>query len=326
MKFEFEITLSGETMGTNYHIKYNDTKQKLEHTRQPHLVKQSIELALEEINRQMSTWRENSEISAFNRMDAGKAMPISPEFARVIEQAQTIHTQTQGGLDISVGALVNLWGFGATGTRTMKPNQTQIAKTLRLCGMNGFQLDWTSPSPTLTKNTAGLYLDVSSIGKGLGVDIVSDILATRWGISDYLVEIGGEIRASGCNLGGKPWQIEIESPLPEQSNGSNIIIQLEKGALATSGDYKNYRDGFSHLIHPKTGSALKTDLASVSVIADTSMRADGLATGLLVLGAEQSWRLAQENGWAVLLMIRTSNNQMTTKITDEFLAFQAAKN
>lgn len=314
-----EVAFGGKTMGTTYNVKYlADSKQNLPPQNE---VQQALDRTLLEVNRQMSTYQKDSEISRFNQMQqVESAVSISPEFGKVVQEAIRLNQMTDGALDITVGPLVNLWGFGPENRPEKIPIEQEIDARRAWVGIDKLVLGKQGDQYQLTKKVPNLYIDLSSIAKGFGVDQLADYLESL-GIADYMVEIGGEIRAKGVNKDGKAWQIAIEKPEFDGSRAVQQIIGLQNLAMATSGDYRNYfeQDGvrFSHEIDPKTGKPIQHNLVSITVLNRSCMTADGLATGLFVLGEEQSLAIAEKNNLAIYLIIKT-NNGFETKMSSAF--------
>ena len=308
------VTLRGETMGTTYTVKY--VSDGLKQTPAPQEVQKQLDGLLEEVNRQMSTYREDSEISRFNRMrDTGRPMPVSADFGFVTAEAVRLNGLTGGALDVTVGPLVNLWGFGPDKSVTREPSPEQIAAASRVTGIDKIAVGGTSDAPTLAKAQPEVYLDLSSIAKGYGVDKLALHLESL-GIGNYLVEIGGELRGKGKNAQGESWRIGIEQPQIVQGGGTQIIVPLDNRAIATSGDYRNFHTDahgrrLSHIIDPQRHEPISHNLASVSVIADTAATADGLSTALFVLGEERGFALAEKQGLAVFFIVREGGGYRT---------------
>ena len=237
------------------------------------------------------------------------------------QAALRINRITQGGLDVTLGALVNAWGFGPE-PRGALPDAEETARRAASVGMDKFELQQQGDATLLRKKHPDLYLDLSSIAKGFGVDAVAQVLEDA-GIPDYLVEIGGEIRSAGKSPAGEPWRIAIEHPEPPHH--PHLIIALPHHGLATSGGYRNFRqdengDTHTHLINPRTLQPVHNSIASLSVIARTSMEADGLATGLTTLGAADALALARQEHLAVCIIERRDGT-LHTAYTDEFATF-----
>ena len=308
------VTLSGETMGTTYTVKYLSDGRHAAPT--PDTLQQQIDAALEEVNRQMSTYRSDSEISRFNAMrETGKAMAVSHDFAAVTAEAVRLNAVTEGALDPTVGPLVNLWGFGPDKTVVREPSPAQIEAAAKVTGIDKIILRNDTTPPTLAKTRPEVYLDLSAIAKGFGVDKVAQVLE-KAGIGNYLVEIGGELHGKGHNAQGEAWRVGIEQPNIVQGGGTQIVVPLDNLSLATSGDYRIFhtdKNGkrLSHIIHPKTQRPISHNLASISVLADNATTADGLSTGLFVLGEQEAMRLAERENLPVFAIIRTPDGYRT---------------
>lgn len=282
---------TGLTMGTSWSVLVNAEALPLP-TQQ---LQAQIDAILNRTNREMSTYLPDSELSMINAAGSDRRLPVNPSLMEVLQAARGISRLTQGAFDVTVGPLVNLWGFGPEQVFAV-PEEEQIDAVLRLVDYENLDLD--PAAPTLKKAYDGVYIDLSAIAKGHGVDRIADHLDSLQ-LEDYLVEIGGEIRARGVNHKKIPWQIGIEQPVAE-TRGVGQIIRLENLAMATSGDYRNFfeQDGirYSHTIDPRTGRPVSHRLASVTVLHPSAMLADAWATGLLVLGPEQGYVTALENG------------------------------
>jgi len=305
-----EILLQGRTMGTSYNIKVVATKTQVETLN----LRQNIDAVLEQLNQEMSTYISDSELSRFNQSRSIGAIEISPGLTRVIRESLRIGQLTEGALDVTLGPLVNLWGFGPEFRAEKVPNDDVLRKTKELVGLQHLYLNGNQ----LSKSLPALNVDLSTIAKGYGVDIVAELIEKN-GITNYLVEIGGELRLKGFKATGELWAIAIEKPMSNERIVQQIIIPKDN-AVATSGDYRNYFeiDGirFSHIIDPKTGKPINHKLVSVTVIHPSSMTADGLSTALMVMGVEQGMNFALDNNLAALFITKTADGfdeQFTVK-------------
>lgn len=284
-KERHEILMEGKTMGTFFHIKVvtSEGTGKLE---------KKISQRLKEINRSMSTYDPDSEISRFNRIkDTETRFPVSQDFMNVMTVAADLYRLTGGAWDGTLDPLVNLWGFGRSAKKQGLPESGEIEALLPHIGFHLIEISENS----LRKTDPAVTLDLASIAKGYGVDQVAKVIADS-GIKDFLVEIGGEIYASGLRLDGKKWRIGINRPKTDAAFDEVYrVSDLHNKGFATSGDYRNFflKDGkrYSHVIDPLTGYAVSNRVVSASVIADTCTFADGLATALMVMGAEKSIEL-----------------------------------
>ncbi len=288
-------------MGTQYHI----TLVSLQNTNTNKLKAQIDDLLLK-INQQMSTYISDSEISKFNQYKKQDWFPVSKDFAYVVASAQVVSKLTHGTFDITVAPLINLWGFGAK-TKLTTPTDKQITTALQ---NTGYQLlEVRSTPPALRKLNNKLRIDLSAIAKGFAVDKIAEFLDQKQ-VTDYLVEIGGELRNRGFNQKGKPWQIGIETPEKNSSKISQALL-TSNVALATSGDYRNYfiKDGvrFSHTINPSTGKPTTHKLASVTVLHKSTMMADAYATALMVLGENKGKDFSKTQNIKVNMIIRNND-------------------
>nr|WP_305908142.1 FAD:protein FMN transferase [Methylomarinum sp. Ch1-1]MDP4520954.1 FAD:protein FMN transferase [Methylomarinum sp. Ch1-1] len=220
-------------------------------------------------------------------------------------KAKQVHEQSHGAFDVTVGPLVNLWGFGPDPMNFVAPPAEQIAEKLQVIGSEHLSLNESENS--VRKDIAALYIDLSGLAKGYAVDRVALLLEER-GIRHYMVEIGGEIRLKGQNIQGEPWRIAIEKPTAD-SRMIQKVLPISDIAMATSGDYRNFFevDGvrFSHTIDPRNGRPITHKLASVTVLSETSMVADAWATALMVLGPTQGLQLAEQQHIPALFIIKT---------------------
>ncbi len=290
------VSIQGNTMGTTYHISWVQPNRPVERL----TLQAAVDARLEQVNDSMSTWRKDALISQFNRHQFDTPMRIDDDFVRVLEEAIRLADLTGGALDVTVGPLVNLWGFGPDGRVTSAPSPMEIDAAKARVGVGHLQLK----GEYLSKDRPDIYLDLSAIAKGYGVDVVAEVLEQR-GIHNYLVEVGGELRLNGVKPGNQPWRIAIEQP---DENGREVFRVIEPGelAVATSGDYRNFfeEDGrrFSHLIDPRSGEPVNTRLASATVLAPSCMTADGLATAFIVMGTESALALAEQTDLPVMLI------------------------
>ncbi|WP_019277462.1 FAD:protein FMN transferase [Vibrio coralliilyticus] len=296
-----QIHLSGPTMGTTYNIKYIES----EGIPSPEALQKEVDRLLEEVNDQMSTYRKDSELSRFNQNQTSTPFEVSPQTATVVKEAIRLNGLTLGALDVTVGPLVNLWGFGPEARPEVVPTDEELAARKANTGIQHLTVE----GNLLTKDIPNLYVDLSTIAKGWGVDVVADYIQSQ-GIQNYMVEVGGEMRLKGINREGVKWRIAIEKPSADE-RAVQEIIEPGDMAVATSGDYRIYfeRDGvrYSHIINPQTGKPIRHKVVSVTVLDKSSMTADGLATGLMVLGEEQGMKIANENNIPVFMIVKTED-------------------
>lgn len=305
------LSLSGNTMGTTYHIKVVPGGNLPD----AQLLQAEIDMALEQVNDQMSTYRPNSELSRFNKLAFAQSVIVSPDTLKVVEEGLRLHKLTHGALDITMGPLVNMWGFGPDARPTQVPTQDQIDMALSEIGIDGIKIE----GERLTKTKPHLYVDLSSIAKGFGVDKIAGIL-DKYKVEGYLVEIGGEVSVKGTKADGKPWRLAVERPT-EDAREVQLVIEPKNMSVATSGDYRNYYEEggqrFTHIIDPRTGYPVAHKLVSVTVLHKSCMVADGLATAMMVMGTKESLALAKKENLAVML-IEKQGEGFKTYYSDAF--------
>lgn len=313
-----EFSFSGETMGTTYSVQFFITDDSNFIGKEK--VVANVERLLNEINASMSTYQKDSEISKFNQFDkVDTPFKVSPMLAQLVQKAIQINKITQGGLDITLGRVINVWGFGPNKKTVIVPKQEDLLKAVQSVGINNLKVV-TKPDYALIKKVPQLYVDLSAIAKGYGVDKISEYLLSL-GIENFIVEIGGETRASGVNPKGKTWKIAIEKPLALQRQ-VETVINLKNLAIATSGNYRNYIEDeqghrLSHIISPFNYAPIQHNLASISVVSTNTADADGMSTGLFVLGAEKALELAEKNHWAIFMIVK-DGDQFKTIRSSEF--------
>ena len=285
-----ETDIRGETMGTTYSIKIM-TGRFVKTAHLPDLV----DARLQEINASMSTYIEDSEISKFN--DSDEKVPFTPtaDFLEVMQVAMDIHKRSGGAWDGSLDPLVTLWGFGRDGQKEEPPSQKEIEASLSQVDFSKISI---SSDGKFLKNDPRLTIDLASIAKGYGVDAIAVLLKDE-GYENFLIEIGGEIFASGRRDKNTPWRVGINTPSSSASFGQVYkVLSVEGKGLATSGDYRNFfiSEGrmYSHILDPRTGYPVTNGVVSASVIAETCTLADGLATALMVMGPDAGLALVEQ--------------------------------
>ncbi|MET0210987.1 MAG: FAD:protein FMN transferase [Burkholderiaceae bacterium] len=296
--------LRGETMGTTWSVRFVGPEALKTAT-----VQAAIVAVCDEVIAQMSHWVADSDLSRFNRAGAGTRQSLPGGFAAVVEAALRVAAESGGAYDPTAGALVTLWGFGPAGDspRHDEPgfrSPTPAACHAVHCGWRA--LPWDADTQTLTQ-PGGATLDLSAIAKGYAVDRVGAML-TQLGLPDHLVEIGGELRGAGFKVDGQPWWVDIEPPAPD-AGLAPLRVALHGLSVATSGDYRKVfadTDGArrSHTIDPRSRQPIAHGLASVTVLHEHAMWADGWSTALMVLGPEEGLALADRLGLAAVLVRR----------------------
>lgn len=266
-------------------------------------IQNEIKQLLTNFNQQVSTYIPDSQISQFNNLESTEWYKVSDDFFSIAQAAQDVGKLSNGAFDISISPLVDLWGFGPS-KRNDVPDAKQIKEVVSQIGYQRLELN--SDTKSLRKTQGNLRIDLSAIAKGFAVDKVSDLLINN-NLPNHLVEIGGELRASGVNHTGKKWRIAIEQP-DLTTNITQKGLEITNRAVATSGDYRNYfvenGERRSHIIDPKTGYPIKHKLASVTVLHESAALADAYATALLVMGNVKGKDFVKDNNLDVLMIIR----------------------
>jgi thiamine biosynthesis lipoprotein len=309
-----EYELSGSTMGTAYSVKLVAPGEDVDRER----LRTRIDETLAAVDRLTSTWRDDSELSQFNANPSTGWIDVSTEFCATVENALAVSRQSNGAFDVTVGPLVNLWGFGPDGQRREPPDDAALNAVMTRVGYEG--ITTRCDAPAVRKRSGDMYIDLSGWAKGYGVDRLAAVL-DDYRLKDYLVEIGGELRVRGRNAEGKKWAIAIEAP-STTTRRPHSVVRLTDTSVATSGDYRNYfdHDGtrYSHTIDARTGRPVTHDLAAVTVISETAAYADAMATALLVLGPDAGLTLAEDLGIAGYFLVRNQAGikELTTSSFD----------
>ncbi len=304
---------AGFALGTTYSIKVSQippgsSKEKLH---------AGIKSLLEEVESSMSVFNPGSELSRFNLAISTDWFDISKDLFTVVSEARNISEISSGAFDITLGDLIELWGFGKAVRPQTVPSPEDILNALKNSGYRNLELSLEKTS--LRKSIPSLKLNLSAIAKGFAVDQVA-LFLEQMKIENYLVEIGGEIRTHGEKQEGKPWIVAIERPELDKRSIFKVV-RLGNASMATSGDYRNFYEiegtRYSHTIDPENGRPSANNIASVSVLHPSCMTADALATALVVMGYEKGYRFANTGGFAVLWILRTENG-LIEKATSEF--------
>ncbi|MBO6658946.1 MAG: FAD:protein FMN transferase [Pseudomonadales bacterium] len=287
------VSVSGETMGTTWSVKVvSDDVDASE-------LQRLLDDRLIALNDVFSTYLPQSELSRLNQKSG--ISEISDELRLVLDVSQDIYQLSEGAFDVTVGPLVNLWGFGPEGPSNGVPSVTEIKAAMGNTGYSRVTVE----GNRLNK-PEGLVIDLSAVAKGYAVDELAEILESL-GLARYLVEIGGEVKTRGLNDRNQPWVIGIEAPDMEIRRLYATIPVTDQG-MATSGDYRNYfthkGEVYSHTLNPKTGWPVQHNFASVTVLHDSAAYADGFATAFSVLGLDRTLAIAEANNLKVFAIIR----------------------
>lgn len=299
--------LEGATMGTRYHVRFRPPTRSFDAA----ALQQAIDGRLEALNASLSTYRPDSLITAFNEASVGQVVPADADFEHMLALSRQVHRASAGAFDPTVGALVNLWGFGwpkpqTPLTRLPDPAAIEAARA-RLDSVD-------QPVSGQILKREPLRLDFSAIAKGYGVDLIADVIRSH-GVEHFMAEIGGEVATRGAGPTGGPWRIGIEAPDPVVSGRILARVNLGDGALATSGNYRNFFElegrRFSHVIDPVTGYPVARPPVSVSVIAPNVALADAWATAFMVLDEERGLAIAEQNQLAVFWVYDDNGGRRT---------------
>ncbi|WP_457372600.1 FAD:protein FMN transferase [Pseudomonas sp. TE12234] len=297
-------SFGGPTMGSTYSIKY----VRRAGLPAPADVRVEVEKILTEIDRQMSTYRSDSDISRFNDLPANRCQKMPASILKLIRVGEQLSEQSEGSYDLTVEPLLNLWGFGPQGREEKVPAEQALAQARQRVGYQHLRIE----GDQLCKDAA-VEVDFNSIAAGYAVDTIAARLEAL-GIHDYLAEATGELKAAGKKLDGSPWHIALEEPRDDQQVAERIVA-VDGLGLSTSGDYRNYfeQDGrrYSHTFDARTGTPITHALASVTVIHPSALMADGLSTLLLILGPERGWDYAEKHDIGAFFVIRADTGFVT---------------
>jgi thiamine biosynthesis lipoprotein len=309
--------LRGPTMGTTFSVKIVTGAEGLSgHSRAA--LDEVVRLELDRINALVSTWDRESELSRFNEWASLDPFPVSTETFELFDWALQLAKVTGGALDVTIFPLVDAWGFGPSGRRDRIPSAGEIARLREAVGVHHLTLD--AAARTVRKLRKEVRCDFSALAPGYAADRLWTLLSAQ-GLADFLVDVGGELRVRGRNDAGTPWQIAVERPEP----GGQVIermVPISNLAIATSGDYRNYYevDGerVAHILDSRTGRPIRHSLASVTVIDELAVRADGLSTALMVLGPDEGFALAERLDLAALFIVRRAGGGFAERATRRF--------
>ena len=303
-------------MGTRYHITVMTNPDVALSEAE---LKQAVDEQLRLLNQQLSTYLSDSELSRLNAVPVDETQHISANLFDVLMLSLELGWLSNGAFDITVGPLVNLWGFGPGGLErdANVPDEREIARSKSRVGFQNVEFNIVDNSVIKRRD---VYIDLSAIAKGFAVDKIAELLSFA-GYTDYMVEIGGELRLQGNSPKGQPWKIAIESPSANTFGQLHQAVNISGASMATSGDYRNFFevDGkrYSHTIDPTTGYPINHQLASVTVISDSAAYADGLATAINVMGPELGMRMAESHNLAVYMIINTPQG-FVAKVSKDF--------
>ncbi|WP_218809886.1 FAD:protein FMN transferase ApbE [Klebsiella quasipneumoniae] len=309
--------LDGKTMGTFWRVSVIGVDEA-----KAQALRAKVQAQLDADDRLLSTWKNDSALMRFNHAATTRPWPVSEAMADIVTLSLRIGAKTHGAMDITVGPLVNLWGFGPDKQPVATPDAQAIAAAKARTGLQHLQVINQSGRQFLQKDIPDLFVDLSTVGEGYAADHLARLMEQE-GISRYLVSVGGALVSRGMNGEGKPWRVAIQKPT-DQENAVQAIVDINGHGISTSGSYRNYYelDGkrISHVIDPQTGQPITHKLVSVTVIAPTALEADGWDTGLMVLGPEKAQQVVREQGLAVYMIVKEGEG-FKTWMSPQFRTF-----
>jgi len=305
-----QLDLDGSALGTSFVVSIVEPPDNLDAEQ----LRNDLVAVLQSVDELASTWRDDSELTVFNADHSIDWIPVSHEFCLLLERSQEVSKVTDGAFDLTIGPLVNLWGFGPDGQIATPPSAADIEAAQHRVGFDKLETDCSEG--LVRKDEPDLYVDLSGWAKGHAVDQLAEML-NQQGFENYLIEVGGELRVKGNNREDKKWAIGIEAP-STSARVPHAVVNVTNTSVATSGDYRNYfeHEGqrFSHTIDARTGRPVTHNLAAVTVIDASSAYADAMATALLVLGPDAGPALAEQLHIAAYFLVRnqTDIQEITT--------------
>jgi thiamine biosynthesis lipoprotein len=298
-----QILLSGQTMGSAWTVKIAGSAPMPET-----MLREGIQARFDAVDQALSTWRKDSALSRFNTDDRGEWVSVDPELAEVMAYALLLAEESAGAYDLTIAPVVNLWGFGPDPATHRAPDPQALAAALARVGWRKLQVD---VAGSRARKDPGVRVDLSSLGKGRGVDRVAEYLEAN-GVDNYLIDLSGKLRARGRNSAGAHWRVAVERPGADGGTSTvtmeSAVVELRDESIATAGDYRRYFDAggrhYSHIIDPRTGEPVSHGTVSSTVLAGDCMQADALATMLMVMHPADALELANRQEWRALLIGR----------------------
>jgi thiamine biosynthesis lipoprotein len=311
--------IAGHSMGTTYEVVV--TQRPADVSRAD--LESAVDAVLDEVDRHLSGWNPASDLVRFNMEISTDWVPVPTLLAESVEQSLAVSRDSEGAFDITVSPLVSVWGFGAG---AVEEDATPTTADLdRLSEAVGYRKLASRAHPAaLRKSSPALQIDLDGIAPGIAIDRIAARLEAL-GIRDYLVELGGEVRARGRSAAGRPWRVAVESPLEGQRR-AHALVELDGVGVSTSGDYRDFRDvagrRISHTIDPRTAAPVMNGLASVTVLHPSAAVADAWATALMVLGPQEGMALARRRDLAVLFLARQADGSLVESTSPAFERFR----
>jgi len=289
-----ETLISGETMGSAWTARLAGALPASAEE-----LRAGAQARFDAVNLALSTYRADSALSRFNDDDRGEWVSVDPELGEVLAYALGLAERSGGAYDVTVGPLVNLWGFGPGPSTRQVPDTAAIDAARARVGWRGVEVDLAN---NRARKRPGMRVDLSSLGKGRGVDRVAEYLDAR-GITNYLIDLSGKLRARGRNARGEPWRVAVERPTADVTSDARdiepAVVALHDESVATAGDYRRFFESggrrYSHIIDPRTGFPVAHDTVSATAIAADCMQADALATVMMVMPPAEALALADRS-------------------------------
>lgn len=311
------VVLEGKTMGTFWRVSVVGVDAKSASALQT-----KIQTQLDADDQLLSTYKNDSALMRFNQSKSLSPWPVNEAMADIVTSALRIGQKTQGAMDITVGPLVNLWGFGPDKQPVQIPTQAQIDAAKANSGLQHLTVINQGKQQYLQKDLPDLFVDLSTVGEGYAADHLAQLME-REGIARYLVSVGGALNSRGMNAEGHPWRVAIQKPT-DRENAVQAVVDINGHGISTSGSYRNYYElngkRLTHVIDPQTGRPIEHNLVSVTVIAPTALEADGWDTGLMVLGTEKAKEIVRREGLAVYMIIKEGEG-FKTWMSPQFESF-----
>lgn len=311
------VVLEGKTMGTFWRVSVVGVDAKSASALQT-----KIQTQLDADDQLLSTYKNDSALMRFNQSKSLSPWPVNEAMADIVTSALRIGQKTQGAMDITVGPLVNLWGFGPDKQSVQIPTQAQIDAAKANSGLQHLTVINQAKQQYLQKDLPDLFIDLSTVGEGYAADHLAQLME-REGIARYLVSVGGALNSRGMNAEGHPWRVAIQKPT-DRENAVQAVVDINGHGISTSGSYRNYYElngkRLTHVIDPQTGRPIEHNLVSVTVIAPTALEADGWDTGLMVLGTEKAKEVVRREGLAVYMIIKEGEG-FKTWMSPQFESF-----
>lgn len=312
-----QTVLAGKTMGTTWRVSLVDIDEARAKT-----LTRNIQARLDADDRLLSTWKPDSALMRFNRSTSLAPWPVSPALADIVTVSLRVGADTRGAMDITVGPLVNLWGFGPDKQPLHVPDPQQINAAKARTGLQHLRVINEAQQQYLQKDLPDLFVDLSTVGEGYAADHLARLLEQE-GITRYLVSVGGALVSRGLNGKDRAWRVAIQKPT-DRENAVQAVVDINGHGISTSGSYRNYYelDGkrISHVIDPQTGRPIDHKLVSVTVISPTALEADAWDTGLMVLGPQKAREVVEQQKLAVYMIVR-EGDKFVSWMSPQFAAF-----